>query len=275
MKNIFVWIINKNGGYKFKYIDNQERIYNYLRLQIHNSIEMGWKKEDIIPITNFEFDHMGVKANVFADKICDWSSFANRMVVVNHFIKEGLIEEDFWIHDLDAYQLLPFVFPKECKDVGFCRHAVGRNKPQGASAFYRKTAFDIIEAKATLIKLFKPKQEESFFPVIYNKKLGQEKANKYRAKYGDIVDHFGKYENRFCFLDFTYNLCQQRMFDRKYPLAEKPIKVVHFKLEDKSTLNCFYKGLNKFSVRIVDERLANLFFKYNLVNEKDRVPYGN
>lgn len=302
MQNVFIWIVNKfkKGGFKYRYVNNPERGHNYLRLQIDNSLRLGWDKSDIIPITNFPFEHMGVKAYEVESDNCKWSAFANRMVAVNEMIQRGIIEDNFWVHDLDAYQLQPFVFPKECKDVGFAKHAVGRNKPQGASAFYRKEAFDIVDVVARMIMLFRPPLEEGFFPYFYQEKGGKKVAKRYadklasfqerlskvedvgkKAKLEEKIEqtliysenankYFGKFEDRFSWLNYTYNLCQQRMFNRKYPKAEKPIKVVHFKVEHPSTLNCFYKGKNSHNAQVVTDEVGELFFKYNLLPEKER-----
>jgi hypothetical protein len=289
MQNVFLWIKNdQRGGYKFRYSSNQEFINAHLKLQIENSLRLGWDKKDIVAITNFQFEYMGVKSHIATD-ICRWSSFANKMVVINEMIKAGVINNNFWLHDCDAYQLIPFEFPKECKDVGFTRHAPGRTKPQGGSAFYRKEAYDIIQAISDGIKLFKAKKEESFFPCFYYKtykiklvekykaaitKLEKLNNKKYEAKikfYTDIRDfvskYFGEFEDRFSWLNWTYDLFRQGQFSRKYPSAEKPIKVVHFHVEYPSCLNCFYYGINNYKVKIVTPELRELLLKYKLVKE--------
>ena len=287
MQNVFLWIKNdQEGGYKFRYSDTPDLISGYLGLQIENSLRLGWNKEDIILITNFSFEYMGVKANVVND-ICRWSAFANKMVVINEMIKKGIINDNFWLHDCDAYQLVPFNFPEECKDVNFVRHAPGREKPQGGSVFYRKEAFDIVEVLSKAIQLFQPAKEESFFPFFYHKEYKNKMVFKYDAiikklsvkndeesknalelhkKLRDFsFNYFGEFEDRFKWLNWTYNLFRQRQFDKKYPEAEKPIKVVHFHPEDQSCLDRFYHGKNSYNVKIIDVELSKLFVKYGLV----------
>ena len=307
MQNIVVWIKNdEKGGFKFKYPDKAD---NYLKLQVENSLNLGWPKEDIIVITNFPFEHMGVKAHIATD-ICRWSAFVNKLVVIDEMIKKGVVNDNFWLHDADAYQLVPFSFPENCKDVGFTQHAPGRQKPQGGSSFYRKSAYDIVEAIATMIKIVKPRQEEIFFPPFYQKKNGarsieklkgkikifEEKVKlelasnekyknkkdfkpkkKYRKKlrrvtayYEEAKKYYGAFADRMSWLDWTYCLFRQSHFSRKYPRAEKPIKVVHFHTEYPSTMNCFYYGKNKFKVRIVTDELEKLFLKYGLITEEQR-----
>lgn len=289
MQNIFLWIKNdKNSGYKFRYSETPELINSYLKLQVENSLMLGWDKEDIIVITNFPFEYMDIKTNMVND-ICRWSAFANKMVVVNELICSNVINDNFWLHDCDAYQLVPFVFPEECNDVNFVRHAPGRDKPQGGSVFYRKEAYDIISVLSKAIQLFKPTKEESFFPYFYHKSYKTLIVEKYNLvicelekntyeknkdslelyiKFRDFaIKYFGEFENRFHWLNWTYNLFRQRQFDRKYPYAEKPIKVVHFHPEDKSCLDRFYHGINSYNVKIVTPELKELFIKHGLVKE--------
>jgi len=305
MQNVFVWILPpQKGGYKWRYRGENERVCNYLRLQIHNALDLGWPKEDIVPITNFPFEHMGVKANEVEMDVCVWSSFANRMIAVNEMIKKGIINDNFWVHDLDAYQLVPFDFPQECKGVSFTKHAPGRRKPQGASVFYRKDSFDIVDAMAKTIKVFKVSKEESFFPNLL-REGGIKVAKRYRLReqklakqieefvaisekqkeelatlmvkhkahllYADTSNaYFAKFEDRFGWVNWEYNLCHQRMFQKKFDKADKPIKVVHCKLEYKNVVECFYNGVNCYNERVVTDRVGELFFLYNLLDESQR-----
>lgn len=272
MQNVFLWIKNKkSGGYKFRYEDNPKIIDGYLKLQIENSIRLGWTQSDIVLITNFPYSYMGVEAHP-VDEICNWSAFANKMVAVDQMVKSGVINDNFWVHDCDAYQLQPFIFPECCKDVGFVRHAPNRIKLQGGSVFYRKEAKDIIAVLAEGIKLFQVSKEESFFPFFYNngckeKYMGKYKNEKDHKKFDYIQKYFEAWTNRYTWLNWTYNLFRQSQFHLKYPDAEKPIKVVHFHPEYESCLDCFYHGKNSLNVKVVTPELKELFIKYELVGK--------
>jgi len=295
MQNVIVWIKN-NVGSHFRYKKDMSIIDRYLQLQVENSLRMGWDKKDIILITNFDFEYMGVKAYKVSE-ICGWSSFVNKLVVVNQMIKSGVINDNFWLHDADAYQLVPFEFPSECKDIGFTRHAPGRNKPQGGSSFYRKSAFKFIDVIAEMIMLFKPEKEESFFPLFYNdckKKLlakydkkiavctqkmavvnNEKSKNKYKlyidiySKQRHCIDQYaGAFISNFSWLDWTYDLFRVAHFDRKYRVAQKPIKVAHFHLEYESCYNCFCLGQNRHGVSVIDNKLMELFKKYGFSGDK-------
>ena len=56
MKNVLIY--NKVGE-KTRHSD--DLLDRYLKAQVHNSLDLGWKPEDIIIGTNFDFEHMGVK----------------------------------------------------------------------------------------------------------------------------------------------------------------------------------------------------------------------
>jgi len=152
-----------------------------------------------------------------------------------------------------------------------------------------------------LILKFKPSKEESFFPYLFQDAGGKKVARRYKDRIKAVEvklskiepetdryrkiekqlsetkeiseeadKYFGQYEDRFTWLDWTYNLCQSRMFRRKYPKARKPIKVVHFKLEHQSTIDCFYKGLNSHKAKVVTDRVGDLFFKYCLLDPSQK-----
>lgn len=271
MQNVFSYFFSDKNGYKFRYKNNKDLPLNYIRLQIHNSLDLGWEKQDIVLITNFEFEHMDIKANLWTD-INNWSAFANKMPSVHSMIKSGVINNDFWFHDADCYQLQPFKFPDVGNGCGFTRHAPGRNKPQGGSSFWSKDSYDIIQALSDGVKLFKAKKEESHFPCYFEKGYRESRLKKYSnvkyAKrpefYNHIDKYFGVYGDRFKWLNWTYGLFRVHDFSRKYPKTEKPVKIAHFKAEVKNCWDCFVEGKNKCNAKVVDNRLLKLFPKYSL-----------
>jgi len=298
MQNVVIWVKSPKGRYKFKYKSNDNKILNYLKLQVENSRAMGWPKKDIIIITNFPFSYMGVKAHEVSE-ICNWSAFANKLVFVNEMIERGVINDNFWLHDADAFQLAPFQFPEECKGFGYTKHSPRRIKPQGGSGFYKKDSFDIVAAIADCIKTIKVTQEESFIPRFYtpSKKRIKFLTNKIekvqeRLDSTDEKDklykkfkkqihvmktelvvakkYYGNYIDRFSFLDFTYNLGIVKFSDTKYAKATKPIKVLHFHPEYPRCIEYFYLGKNKYNVRLVSDQLEELLLKYNFIKPEQK-----
>jgi hypothetical protein len=291
MQNVFIWIDGGkqyNRSQKWKHSEDKEKIFNYLKIQIENSINMGWDKKDIIPITNFEFEHMGVKANV-AESFCSWSSFVNKLVVMDEMIEKGILHDNIWMHDCDGYQLIPFDFPEECGDWGYTKHDPRRPKMQGGSGFFRKEGYDIIKTISEAIQWFKPAREELFIPYFY-RDMSETKAQARLDFYGErlkdpelseknkkkcqkkikTVEWSGLYRDRFTYMDYTYNLCIVKYFRKKYKQSTKPIKVLHTHIEKPQPKNCFYFGQNSYNTVVVTEELEKLLLKYDLLTEEDK-----
>ena len=81
-----------------------ETLFRYFRSQIDWSLSLGWKKDDIIIGTNFSFEYNGVKNHNLTD-ICTYSGFNNFWYGALELIKNGVLTEDFWLHDQDSGQL--------------------------------------------------------------------------------------------------------------------------------------------------------------------------
>src|SRR5436190_6968 len=78
------------------------------RIQIDNSLDLGWRKEDIMLVTDFPFEYNGVKSLVIKDGLYyDFDKNANKALVALYLIDQKIIEpgELYWCHDFDAYEL--------------------------------------------------------------------------------------------------------------------------------------------------------------------------
>ena len=92
-----------------KRYDN-ELLFNYFRAQVDNSLRLGWKKEDIIIGTNFDFEHNGVK-NIELKNICTSNVFNNKWYGIQELMSSGKLNDDFWFHDQDSWQVNEVNFP--------------------------------------------------------------------------------------------------------------------------------------------------------------------
>lgn len=89
------------------------------KIQIDNSLELGWKPEDIILATNFDWEYRGVKALVLKG---DFNALdgnrSSKIPVINRLFDMGKIRDGdtVWFHDHDAFQLEPMedlkLYPK-------------------------------------------------------------------------------------------------------------------------------------------------------------------
>lgn len=90
---------------------DMEGLFRYLRAQIDNSLRLGWKADDIVVGTNFEFEYRGVVAHRLTN-VCEWSGFHNFWYGALDLLDQGVIDNHhFWLHDHDSWQLSPLEFP--------------------------------------------------------------------------------------------------------------------------------------------------------------------
>lgn len=252
MKNLTIYINPRE--------DFNEETSMLVKLQIENSLELGWKLEDLLLVTNFPYEYMGVKAFIIGrEHYCDFLPLATKVSVMAHlfeidFIKEGL----YWLHDLDAYQqevINEQELGLEGLDLGLTDY--GR-KPRwnGGSMFLRKTAVDI----------YKTVKE-----AMYAKNVNNKRDMRYTEE--DILmemtyNNTNNINNRVKRLNYTYNF-GVRKIKECYDKTIKPIKVLHFHPEriywgKSRALDIIMYGKNSLGFPMMNKRLSILFKKYGI-----------
>ena len=104
MKNILIYI---NPEEKF---DKECEIL--VKIQIDNSLELGWKKEDIVLTTNFNYEYNGIKSLIIDGKyFYKPYPISNKITGVVGLFEMDIIKEGelYWSHDFDAFQLEPII----------------------------------------------------------------------------------------------------------------------------------------------------------------------
>lgn len=226
MKNLIVANLHEEGS---KY--NFDSLFTLVKLQIDNSLILGWKQEDIIVISNKEFEYLGVKAMVV-----DLNNFCftgSKMFAVKYLFDQG-ITDIIWAHDCDAIQDYWFDCP-DFKDVGITQYS--RPKINGGSVFWRPEALDIVNNVVNILIDKKEKREE---PVL-NRELRQ-------------------YNGRVTILDHGYNVGCSGFYPR-YIRSEKPVKVFHFHPTNSIAWETHVLDRSGCGGRI-SERLEQLIRKY-------------
>ena len=173
-----------------------------LSAQIENSLEVGWRTEELVLITNFSFRHAGVNAEVIdLNGHCPRGS---KMFAVENFLRRGLSDQAIvWAHDLDCWQNSWFE-PPDFADVGLCEYS--QPKFNGGSVFWRPRARDIV---AEIVRRITDERADREEPLM-NSVL--------RAR------HIAK---RVTVLNPTYNVgCSA--FQVRWERSIKPIRVAHF-----------------------------------------------
>lgn len=227
------------------------------RIQIDNSLDLGWKKEDILLVTDFEYEYNGLKSFIIKDNInYDFDIAASKLPVIVHLLNKGLMEENelYWSHDFDAYENDKI----EEAELGLSNFDLGLvhyfYKPEWvfSNVFFKKRARDIFELLDRTIRE-KPhlsrNNEKTLTWLI--------KKNKIDTK-------------RFKKLNVTYNIAK-RYIPTIYKEATKPLKVLHFRPSDKkddripdTPLNMFMYGKNGLKMPLMTDRLIKIFHRHGI-----------
>jgi len=215
------------------------------KIQIDNSIELGWKREDIILVTNFPYEYNGVKSVIIGDEsYCPitvsrlWT--ATKIYAIDHLFKKGLIERDlYWYHDFDCFQLAPFTdvgIDMASADMGLTNY--GR-MPRlcSASMFFTENAGDIFKQIKEKVIESRVSEEHGIMRLINSdiQTLGK------RIKKLNITYAFHR-----------FNLCHC------YHRAVKPIKAAHFHLTP-DKYDFYVLGKNKLNMVLIPEGLIKIF----------------
>jgi hypothetical protein len=149
-----------------KYQPGQENcsltsLETYIKAQIENSLEVGWSPKDIMVLTNFDFKFRGVKARrisfIYPSLLC------SKIFAVYDLFKNCHVNEELWVHDLDAWQNSWFDCP-HFKDVGICKYI--RSTFNGGSVFYKPEAKDIVAILSFLLRNIKGSEEPVLTRVL-------------------------------------------------------------------------------------------------------------
>lgn len=250
MKNLLLYV---NPSKKFD--DETEKL---AKIQIHNSLDLGWKREDILLVTNFPYEFMGVKSYQVPDSCFNTiHKQATKVDTMVYLFEKGFIQDHlYWLHDFDAYQQY-WITEEELGldgfDIGLTDY--GREpKWNGGSTFLRQTTKDLYqEMKAGMYRENegrterKPLNEEDILMLMFEKNFNSIRE---RAKRLNIGYNFGIKRVELC-----------------YQKAGGVIKVLHFHPERVyqgwgRAMNIVSTRNNEVGHSIMSERLLNIFKRY-------------
>jgi len=202
-------------------------------VQIENSLDLGWKKEDILLVTNFPYFYKGIHAIVVPDELCNKVEIkTSKIGIIIFLIENGVLDELTWVHDLDAFQLAPLDLPPLDRDIGFIDYFYNPLINTGNIFFY-PTAVDVFRDINKEIHKWK-KVDELVLPSMIQKNTN------------NIVSRYRK-------LNVTYNV-GMRQTERLAEFAEKPVKIAHFPPFEKAVLDSFRFLLPEKLAKLLDER---------------------
>jgi len=183
-----------------------------VKVQIENSLRLGWKVEDILLYTNFEFQYGVVKATVLPDvEFFEPDPRANKINPIVKLFEKELINgrELYWFHDLDAFQLYP-ITESELK----------LGKADMALADYRP----LLNQWSTITIFFKKSSRDIFYKI---KKIRDRNKIYEEMAIQELIDNDKSIRKRIKKLNKTYKFAPHNRLSC-YQKAIRPIRIVHF-----------------------------------------------
>ena len=259
MKNVLIYI-SPTGSFNNPRPDLTSNDAGQLaKVQFENSLALGWKKEDILLFTNFDFQYGEMKANALKDvEFFERKPQVSKINAIIKLFEDGMIKKNelYWFHDLDAFQLQPITEAEigisdneiALTDFGGAKHFGGEDRWSAGVIFFKSGSKDIFDRIKTL---------------AYEKRIDEEEA------LGLLVINDPKIRKRVKKINNTYNFIGFNLRS-VYKKSVKPLKVVHFhpygvikQLRVKRPLD-FFLGENSLHIPLITERLIKIF-KYHRI----------
>lgn len=231
MKNLLVANVQNDNHPRY----SKHKFSIALQAQIENSLNLGWKKNDIIILSNFDFEYMGVKAIVIG--LNDFCFTGSKMFAIKWYFENSDYDGVIWCRDVDTWQNVEFDKPK-FKHVGITTYS--QPKLNGGSVFWRSKAKDIIDHIVDILKTDRLKREEPTLNKVLKSK---------------------EYKKRVTIINQTFNLgCSG--FVKRYNRSDKPIRVCHFHPTNRIAWETHTLDRNHIGEIPVSKRLENIIRKY-------------
>ena len=224
---------------------SNEELFGCFKAQIDNSIQRGWKREDIIIGTNFDFEYNGVKNKLLTD-VCEENPFCNKFYGMLELMKNKELESDFWFHDQDAWQLHDDLdFPKFNGEVAGCTY-VFTQEWNTCSLFVKKSAINVLTYIVDFMKMNLDylKQVQSDENIISMLRGNNTEVSPYLST-----------------INTQYNVGRTKM-EHRYKLADKPVFVGGFVPQIPDSVRVFNGENNEMKVNLIDEKLDQVFKKH-------------
>jgi hypothetical protein len=207
MKNVMIYnIVDQNRRH-----DNEE-LYKLFKCQVDNAFQYGWSISDIVIGTNFNFEYKGVRSYLLTD-ICTFNIFNNKWYGMCELMKKGILNDNFWFHDQDNWQINDISFPEFNGEIGAATYV--RTPEWNTSAVYVKnTALPIIEYIVESMKMN---------PIQYQ---SDENWIAFLRQHSEIKDQLYTLNTQYC-VGYTY-------LDDRIKSAEGPIRSLGFVPDTKS-----------------------------------------
>lgn len=261
MKNLLIYINPR------KDFDDEGRIV--IKIQIDNSIDLGWKREDIMLVTNFPYEYNGVRSLVVGDDhYCTFEPLSTKGYTIPKLFERGLFKEGeiYWVHDLDAFQN-EVVTESEVEPVMGEMGLTDRGrvpKLNMGSIFFKSSARDIFNWINEIICAHKIDEESAVWILTGHDNFLYDMEPPLVKGYTESdISGIANINERIKKINISYNF---RMWNinSTFRMAVKPIRVVHFRPFIKDELDFFLYGKNKINTVLMSERLIKIFHQHGI-----------
>lgn len=239
MKNVLIYIHPTKG-----FTGDAELL---ARIQIDNSLRLGWNKNDLLLYTNFGYSYNGVEARNIGSEFCAFRPRSTNTLSIPELYRMGDIEpnETYWVHDFDAYQNAEMSVSLE-KDIGLTTYGWS-NKWCLGSFFFKNGSKDFFEAIKETVYKYETEDERALMALT-------------KGNINNIND-------RYQVLNITYNF-GMRQVEHNYAIADKPIRVLHFHPHYKEPglypLRSFMYGENGLKQPVMSKGLVEVFHEHGV-----------
>lgn len=232
MKNLMTYTHPSKAFTNSDWNDETETL---VKIQIDNSLALGWRREDIVLATNFPYSYNGVDSIVIGDEgYCTHSSGTpSKISAILELYDRGLIENDiYFFHDFDAFQLLPFdALDLISGGIALTQYGYVRRRPDWLHRwstgviFFDKDSKQVFDWIHHAVYKYMANEEVSLLAMTRHNKWG--------------------INERIRILDIAYNFATRRRdIERTYEKAEKPLKVIHFHPSDPRILSSGFDNMD-------------------------------
>ncbi|MDO8619477.1 MAG: hypothetical protein Q7R49_06080 [Candidatus Daviesbacteria bacterium] len=271
MKNLLIYINPR------KDFDDESKIA--IKIQIDNSLDLGWKREDIMLVTNFPYEYNGVIALQSGDEnYCPYFPPASKICTIVELFEKGFIEKGqiYWFHDLDVFQneaITEAEIISELSTAEFGLTDKGR-MPQWntGTIFFKGSASDIFRMIKELSRKYETNEEFALRAITTNNILWATVRSALNNDQIILADIPGaeNCDKRVKKINISYNLRPWNI-DSTYRMAIKPIRAVQFHplearpcISGVTPLEFFMYGKNKINTVLMPERLIKIFIQHGI-----------
>ena len=243
MKRLLAANLQKNSKSRY----DLERFNTMLQAQIHNMLDLGWDRKNIILLSNFNFEFMGIKATKI--KFNEFCFSGSKMWATKWLFDNDKVDDVIWSLDTDCWQNCWFDCPEFKGDVGASCYS--NPKFNGGSIFWKPTAKDIVDEVIKQLTKTQAQKEEPLLNITFKSE---------------------KYSDRVTPLNSTYNVGCSGFFER-FNRSIKPIHVCHFHPNNSIAWeihNLDRDGLGEIAITVRLERLLRKYYSNLAVELKDK-----